>query len=63
MAIGILDYAPSYFKCKIPTPICREPTNKSLKHLQIKLQANASLVETDLGGGNHRYLVLVLTDD
>ena len=28
----------------------------------MELQANASSVETDLEGGNHRYLGLVLTD-
>ena len=28
----------------------------------MELQVNTSLVEIDLGGGNHRYLVLVLTN-
>ena len=63
MAIGIIDYAASYFKYKTPTPIRREPTNKALKRLQTELQANASSIETDLGGGNHGYLALVLTDE
>ena len=36
--------------------------NKSLKRLKAELQANASFIETNLGGGNHRYLDLVLTD-
>ena len=62
MTIGSIDYASSYFKYKTPTPICGEPTNKALKTLQKELQANASSVETDLGGGNHGYLGLVLTD-
>ena len=58
----MIDYTALYFKCKMPTPIRGKPTNKSLKRLQTELQANASLVETDLGRGNHRYLSLVLTD-
>ena len=62
MAPGTIDYAASYFKYKTPTPICGEPTNKSLKRLQTELQANTSLVETNLGSGNHGYLGLVLTD-
>ena len=62
MTIGSIDYASSYFKYKTPTPIRGEPTNKALKTLQKELQANASSVETDLGGGNHGYLGLVLTD-
>jgi len=62
MAVGIIDYAASYFKYKTPTPIRGEPTNKALKRLQTELQANASSIETDLGGGNHGYLALVLTD-
>ena len=63
MAVGIIDYAASYFKYKTPTPMIGEPTNKALKRLQSELQANASSIETDLGGGNHGYLALVLTDE
>ena len=62
MAIGTIDYASSYFKYKTPTPMHRELTHKSLKRLKLDLQVNASLVEIDLGGGNHSYLGLVLTD-
>ena len=58
----MIDYAALYFKYKTPTLIYEEPTNKLLKRLQTELQANASSVETDLGGGNHGYLGLVLTD-
>ena len=43
-------------------PIRGEPTHKSLKRLKLELQANASSLEIDLGGGNHSYLGLVLTD-
>ena len=62
MKLGIVDYASSYFKYKTPTPIRGEPTHKSLKRLKIELQANASSVETDTGGGNHGYLGLILTE-
>ena len=52
----------SYFKYKTPTPIQGTPTYKALNQLKAKLCANASSVETDLGGGNHGYLGLVLSD-
>ena len=57
-----IDYAATYFPYKTPTPINGEPTYKSLKRLKNELRANASSVDTDLGGGDHGYLVLVLTD-
>ena len=50
------------FKYKTPTPIHGTPTNTTLKHLKTELCANTSSVESDLGGGDHRYLGLVLTD-
>ena len=62
MTLGTIDYASSYFKYKNPTPIKGKPMYKSLKRLKMELQANASSVETDLGGENHGYLELVLTD-
>lgn len=62
MANGNIDYAALYFKYKIPNPINGEPTNKSLKRLKTELRANASSVDTDLGGGDHGYLGLVLSD-
>ena len=62
MVVGSVDYSSSYFKYKTATPIQGEPTNKTLKRLKLELQANASSVETDLGGGDHGYLGLILTD-
>ena len=62
MTIGAVDYAASYFKYKTPTPVQGAPTNKTLKRLKQELRANASSVESDLGGGDHGYLGLVLTD-
>ena len=62
MTLGTIDYASSYFKYKTPTSIRGEPPHKTLKRLKMELQANASSIETDLGGGNHEYLRLVLTN-
>ena len=57
-----IDYALLYFKYKNPSPINSEPTYNSLKWLKTELRANASSVDTDLGGGDHGYLGLVLSD-
>ena len=57
-----VDYATLYFKYPVPTPINGEPTNKTLKRLKQELRANSSSVETDLGGGDHGYLGLYLSD-
>ena len=62
MTTGTVDYAASYFKYKTPTPIIGTPTNKTLKRLKQELRANAASVESDLGGGDHGYLGLILTD-
>ena len=62
MTAANIDYAASYYKFKKATPIQGTPTNKALKRLKAELRANASSVETDLGGGDHGYLGLVLTD-
>ena len=62
MTTGTVDYASSYFKYKTPTPIIGTPTNKTLKRLKQELRANAASVESDLGGGDHGYLGLILTD-
>ena len=62
MTAGNIDYATVYFKYKDPTPINREPVNKTIKRLKTELRANASSVDTNLGGGDHRYLGLTLSD-
>ena len=62
MALGAVDYAASYFQYKTPTPIQGAPTNKTRKRLKQELRANISSVDSDLGGGDHGYLGLVLTD-
>ena len=62
MTTSRVDYASTYFPYKTPTPIQGEPTYKTLKRLKNELRANASSVDTDLGGGDHGFLGLVLTD-
>ena len=44
------------------TPINGEPSYKAHKRLKNELCANASSVDSDLGGGDHGYLGLVLDD-
>ena len=51
-----------YFQYKTPTRIQCTPTYKALNQLKAELCANANSVESNLGGGNHGYLGLVLTD-
>ena len=63
MKLRIVDYASSYFKYKTPAPIKGPPTHQALKCQKKELQANASSIKTDLGGGNHGYLGLILTDE
>ena len=58
-----IDYASTYFPYTSPTPIQGEPTYKTLKRLKNELRANASSVDSNLGGGDHGYLGLVLTDE
>ena len=62
MTTGAVKDASPYFKYKNPTPLQGTPTNKALKRLNQELRANASSDELDLGGGDHGYLGLVLTD-
>ena len=57
-----VDYARLYFKYPVPTPINGEYINITIKHLKHELRANTSSVDTDLGGGNHEYLGLYLSD-
>ena len=62
MTTSRIDYASTYFPHSTPTPIRGEPDYKSLKKLKNELRANASSVDSDLGGGHHGYLGLVLSE-
>ena len=54
-------YKDSYFEHPVLTTIHRESTYETLHHLKNELKANTSSVPTNLGGGNHGYLGMVLT--
>lgn len=62
MVLTHVDYVQTYFTHKVPTRIHGKPTYPGLKTLKQELRANASSVDSNLGGGNHGYLGLVLTD-
>ena len=51
----------SRFQYQTPAIIRGEPTHKDIKRLTTELRANASSIDSDLGGGDHGYLGLVLT--
>lgn len=57
-----VDYASNYFPYPTPTKIEGKPINATLKVLEGELHANASSVDSDLGGGDHGYLGLVMKD-
>ena len=61
LSSGPVDYAKTYFLHPTLTPIHGEPEYSSLKILKKELKANASRVTSDLGGGGHGHLGLVLT--
>ena len=62
MTTSRIDYASTYFPHSTPTPIRGEPDYKSLKKFENELRSNANSVDSDLGGGNHGYLGLVLSE-
>ena len=56
-----IDYIDTYFQIPVLTKIHGEPTYHTLKILKNELKANASSVQSNLGGGSHGHLGLVLT--
>ena len=56
-----VNYADTCIHYPVSTKIEGEPSHATLTTLQRELQANASSVDSDLGGGNHGYLGLVLS--
>ena len=63
MTTSRIDYATTYFPYSSPTLIQGEPTYKAIKRLKNELRANASSIDSDLGGGDHGYLGLILTEE
>ena len=61
MVAGPVNYVKTYFIHPTLTTVHGEPTYAALKILKLELLANASRVTSDLGGGSHGHLGLVLT--
>lgn len=57
-----VDYASAYFPFREPTKIVGEPSYRTLTQLRKELHANASSVDSELGGGNQGYLGLATHD-
>ena len=56
-----IDYVETYFENPVLTKIHGEPTYWTLKLIKDELKSNASAVTTEIGGGAHGHLGLVLT--
>ena len=56
-----IDYVDTYFEFPTLTKIHGEPTYFKLKEIKNELKSNATSVTTDLGGGAHGHLGLVIT--
>ena len=56
-----IDYVSTYFEFRTLTKIHGEPTYESLKTMTNQLKANACNVTSNLNGGAHGHLGLVMT--
>ena len=56
-----IDYATTNFQYPVLTKIHGPPTYKTLTNLKKELQSNTQSIGSDLGGGAHGHLGLVLT--
>ena len=56
-----IDYTSTNFEYPVLTRITGQPDYTALKKIKDELQVNATSVPTDLGGGDHGHLGLVLT--
>ena len=56
-----VNYTDTHFDRAHLTPICGEPTYDTVHKLWNKVKANARSVYSNLGGGTHGHLGLVLT--
>ena len=61
MSISNINYRGTYFLKPDLSPIIGKPTFESLYQLIADLQANAQSVHSNLGGGEHGHLGLVMT--
>ena len=58
-----IDYAQAYFQEPVLPKILGKPTYEKLKRLKKSLSRNAASVQSNLGGGAHGHLGLVLDDE
>ena len=56
-----INYVDTYFELSVLTKVHGEPTYEKLKAIKNELKSNACTVTSDLGGGTHGHLGLVLT--
>ena len=57
-----INYKDTLFEWSNLTPICGEPTFETLHKLRNEIKANAKSVYSNLGGGAHVQIGLVITD-
>ena len=57
-----VDYVAAFFSFKTPEKTESRPTFDSLKKLKKMIKANASSVASNLGGGSHSHLDLVIPE-
>ena len=57
-----INYKDTLFERSNPTPICGKPTFKTLHKLWKKINANTSSIYSNIGGGAHVNICLVLTN-
>ena len=62
LAYTPIDYAKAYFPEPVLPKIVWIPTFDKLKNMKKSLKSNAASVQSDLGGGAHGHLGLVLKD-
>ena len=58
---GVVDYIKTHFEYPELTKVHKSPTYDTLKKIKDELKTNASRVTSDLGGGGHGHLGLLLT--
>ena len=57
-----INYKDTLFERANLTPICGEPTFETLHKLRNEIKLNSKAVYSNLGGGEHGHIGLVLTD-
>ena len=56
-----INYVDTYFESCILTKINDEPTYETLKSIKNQLKSNVCIVTSDLGGGTHGHLGMIMT--